>query len=200
MAASRCVLPDHDFTVLSRPRRVPRPRGSCLAGCGSCEEPYTLAVIWESELRHRFPGLDVEIVATDADANVLRRAREGRYAFGSVKELPEHLREQAFCRDGDAYDLRPEYRRGVRFLEQDIREGQPEGCFDLVLCRNLVFTYFDEDWQRELLRRIAGTMHDGAALVLGTHEQLPDDVSGLRTWFDKHAIYRRESAVGRPAM
>ncbi len=143
--------------------------------------------------------MGVEIVATDADPNVLQRARAGRYQFGSLKELPERLRERAFYRDDDAYDLKPEYRRGVRFLEQDIREGQPDGCFDLVLCRNLVFTYFDEGRQREVLRRITGTMHDGAALVLGTHEHLPDDVSGLCAWFEKHAIYRRESAVHRPA-
>ena len=162
-------------------------------GCGSGEEPYTLAVIWQSELQHRFPEMGVEIVATDADPNVLQRARAGRYAFGSLKELPERLRERAFRRDGDAYALKPEYRRGVRFLEQDIREGQPDGRFDLVLCRNLVFTYFDEDRQRDVLRRITGTMHDGAALVLGAHEHLPDDTSGLCVWFEKHAIYRRES-------
>jgi chemotaxis protein methyltransferase CheR len=161
------------------------------AGCGSGEEPYTLAVIWHSELRHRFPGMGVEIVATDADPDVLRRARAGRYESGSLKELPGRLREQAFYRDDDACRIRPEYRRGVRFLQQDIREEQPDGCFDLVLCRNLVFTYFDDCRQRELLRRIAGTMHDGAALVLGAHEHLPNDVSGLGAWFEKHAIYRR---------
>lgn len=169
------------------------------AGCGSGEEPYTLAVIWHSELQHRFPGMGIEIVATDADPNVLQRARAGRYQFGSLKELPERLREQAFNRDDDAYVLKPEYRRGVRLLEQDIREGQPDGRFDLVLCRNLVFTYFDESRQREVLRRITGTMHDGAALVLGAHERLPDDVSGLCAWFEKHAVYRREPAARRTA-
>lgn len=169
------------------------------AGCGSGEEPYTLAVIWHSELQHRYPGMGVEIVATDADPNVLQRARAGHYESGSLKELPERLRERAFYRDGDVYDLEPEYRCGVRFLEQDIREGQPEGRFDLVLCRNLVFTYFDEGRQRDVLRRITGAMHDGAALVLGAHEHVPDDVSVLCAWFGKHAIYRRESAAHRPA-
>jgi hypothetical protein len=36
-------------------------------------------------------------------------------------------------------------------------------------------------------------MHDAAALVLGAHERLPDDTSGPCVWFEKHAIYRRES-------
>ena len=195
------ALADHVLPALAD---TARRRGDTVlriwsAGCGSGEEPYTLAVIWHSELQHRFPGMGIEIVATDADPNVLRRARAGRYAFGSLKELPAQLREQAFCRDDDAYCLKEEYRRGIRFLEQDIREGQADGCFDLVLCRNLVFTYFEEGRQREVLRRIAGTMHDGAALVLGTHERLPGDVSGLSAWFEKQAIYRRESAEHRPA-
>jgi hypothetical protein len=42
-------------------------------------------------------------------------------------------------------------------------------------------------------------MHDGAALVLGTHEHLPDDESGLCAWFEGHSIHRRESAVLRYA-
>ena len=193
------ALADHVLLVLAD---AARQRGDTVlrtwsAGCGCGEEPYTLAIIWHNELRHRFPGMGVEIVATDADPNVLRRARAGHYEAGSLKELPERLREQAFDRDDDAYRIKPESRRGVRFLEQDIREGQPDGRFDLVLCRNLVFTYFDECRQRELLRRIAGTMHDGAALVLGAHEHVPDDVSGLCAWFEREAIYRIESAVRR---
>ena len=191
------ALADHVLPVLAD---TARRRGDTVlriwsAGCGSGEEPYTLAVIWHNELRERFPGISIEIVATDADPNVLRRAREGRYDFGSLKELPRRLRERAFYRDDDVYELKPEYRRGVRFVEQDIREGQPDGCFDLVLCRNLVFTYFDEGRQREVLRRITATMHDGAALVLGAHEHLPDDESVLCAWFEGHSIHRRESAV-----
>jgi hypothetical protein len=42
-------------------------------------------------------------------------------------------------------------------------------------------------------------MREGAALVPGAHEHLPDDLSGLRAWFDKHPIYLVESAVRRPA-
>ena len=117
------ALADHVLPVLTD---TARRRGDTVlriwsAGCGCGEEPYTLAVIWRNELRHRFPGMGVEIVATDADETVLRRACAGQYEMGSLKDLPDRLRERAFCRDDDAYRLKPEYRRGVRFLEQDIR-------------------------------------------------------------------------------
>ena len=183
------VLPSLAEAVRQRGDNV---LGIWSAGCGSGEEPYTLALLWHGELQSRFPGINIDVVATDSDPNMLERAESARYTYGSLKELPERLRERAFIREDDTYYLEPSYRRGVRFLEQDIREEQPEGRFDLVLSRNLVFTYFDENQQRELLGCIVGTMGDGAALVLGIHEQLPDTAHGLSAWFEKARIYRRE--------
>jgi chemotaxis protein methyltransferase CheR len=149
------------------------------AGCGSGEEPYTLAVLWAIELQNRFPEASIDIVATDADPDMMRRARDACYKFGSLKDLPEGWRDRAFSREDDDYCLKPDYKHNIEFLEQDIRQEQPKGRFDLVLCRNLAFTYFDDAVQLEVLRSIVGTMRDGAALVLGVHEKLPDEVEEL---------------------
>ncbi len=185
--------------VLPALTEAARQRGDRLlrvwsAGCGSGEEPYTLALIWHAKLRPRFSGIDIDIIATDADPNMLRRARAARYGSGSLKELPKSLRRRSFTRHDDTYCLEPAYQRGVRFVQQDIREQQPDGPFDLVLCRNLVFTYFDAERQCELLPRIVSVMRAGAALVLGAHEQLPATAHGLGAWFGQQAIYRRASA------
>lgn len=161
------------------------------AGCASGEEPYTLAILWNVELRPRFPGMAIDITATDSDSGMLRRAREARYAFGSLKALPADLRHRVFARQDDMYCLLPEYRRSVTFLEQDIRERQPEGMFDLVLCRNLVFTYFDDELQHRILSRIVSLLHDGGALVIGMHERLPQVIAKLSPWLEKDGIYRK---------
>ncbi len=161
------------------------------AGCASGEEPYTLSIIWRIELEPRFPELDIEIVATDADPNMIRRARDARYASGSLKELPEHWRNRVFGRDADTWRLEPACRRCVRFVEQDLRHERPEGPFDLVLCRNLAFTYYDDALQRMLLAQIVETMHHGAALVLGIHEHLPESAEGLSAWLVEQRIWRK---------
>ena len=70
--------------------------------------------------------------------------------------------------------MRAAFRQGVLFLCQDIRSVQPEGPFDLVLCRNLVFTYFETGLQRQVLAAIVTRMQRRAALVLGRGEALPD--------------------------
>ncbi len=160
------------------------------AGCGGGEEPYTIAILWHLELRDRYPDLEIEIVATDTDPAMLARARKGRYAFASIKDLPARWRDRAFQQQDSAYRLMPAFRRDITFLERDIRNEQAAGPFDLVLCRNLVFTYFDDALQSELLSRIVVTMRGGAALVLGIHEQLPAAAQGLGSWFDKLRIYR----------
>ena len=149
------------------------------AGCGSGEEPYTLAILWDLELRTRFPELTIEIVATDADPDMMRRAHDACYKFGSLKDLPESWRDRAFSREDGTYCLKPDYRHNIEFLEQDIRQERPKGHFDLVLCRNLAFTYFDDAVQLEVLRSIVGAMRDGAALIIGVHEKLPEEVEGL---------------------
>jgi chemotaxis protein methyltransferase CheR len=109
------------------------------AGCASGEEPYSLALLFAFGEMQTDQG--PEILATDADPHLLERARRACYPASSLRDLPERWRA-AFEGIGDALCLKPERRTSVRFLEQDIRETMPAGAFDLILCRNLVFTYF----------------------------------------------------------
>ena len=97
------------------------------AGCASGEEPYTLSILWRCELQSRYAGMDFDVVATDANPVTIDRAREARYEFSSLRELPEPWRDAAFEREDDGYRLRSAYRRGVQFVEQDIRETRPDG-------------------------------------------------------------------------
>jgi chemotaxis protein methyltransferase CheR len=142
------------------------------AGCASGEEPYTLALIWELLV----PGAGrfaLKILASDSDPTMLARARTACYGRGSVKELPEPLLARGFARKGKHYFLKPEFRARVEFICQDIREELPPGPFHLILCRNLVFTYFSEELQGEMLARLHSRLLPGGALVIGIHESLP---------------------------
>lgn len=144
------------------------------AGCGSGEEPYSLVLLWAFRLADSFPGLSLAVVATDAEEQLLERAVRGCYPRGTLRELPSEWICRAFARDSGSYCLLATFRQGVVFLRQDIRSAQPEGPFDLVFCRNLVFTYFDRRLQQRTLLDIAAQMRTGAALVVGKDEVLPD--------------------------
>jgi chemotaxis protein methyltransferase CheR len=160
------------------------------ACCASGEEPYTLAILWRLRLQDRFPELGLRIVATDIDAQVLRRARTGCYRASSLKALPPPLLAEAFTRHGGERCVREEY-RAIEILQQDIRQALPEGDFDLVLCRNAVLTYFEPELQREVMGRAAARLRAGGALVIGLHEALPANLPGFAPWPGARAIYRR---------
>jgi chemotaxis protein methyltransferase CheR len=165
------VLPALATAAVARGERTLR---CWSAGSGSGEEPFSLAILWAFRLAHSFPRLSLAVVATDADEQLLERAARGCYPRGTLRELPSEWIRRAFVRDNGNYCLRPAYRESVLFLRQDIRSTQPEGLFDLVLCRNVVFTYFETRLQRRALAAIAARMRPGAALVVGKGEALPD--------------------------
>ena len=83
----------------------------------------------------------------------------------------------AFEKSGKNWFLKSEYQNSVAFHREDIRIIMPASSFHLILCRNLVFTYFDVGLQREILNRLRQRLVPGGVLVIGCHETLPDELN-----------------------
>jgi len=175
---------------------VPRLAGAALeggrttlrvwsAGCASGEEPYSVAILWRLGVQPSCPdasGMRLELLATDADEAMIARARTGIYGRSSLRELPAPWRDAALEPERDLFRVRPAFREGVSFRIADIRAEMPPGPFDLILCRNMAFTYFSEDLQRRVLRGLRDRLVPGGLLVTGTHERPPqiEDVADAR--------------------
>lgn len=164
------------------------------AGCAGGEEPYTLAIIWTQRFASKFPAIDFHVVATDVDPAAIQRAQHGCYHPSSLKELPAEWRTQAFFASGKEFCLKHEYRAQVNFMVQDIREAMPHGAFHLILCRNLVFTYFDESSQIKILRTLTSKILPGGGLIIGKLETLPQRDWALEPWSIKMGVYRKRLA------
>ncbi|HSC94165.1 MAG TPA: CheR family methyltransferase [Burkholderiales bacterium] len=184
-ALERSILPE--LVHAAAPRSA---LAAWSAGCASGEEPYTLALIWAIRLHPRFPGAGLRIVATDSNAEVLARARAGRYAASSLKELPRDLRTQGFEEQDGTWRIREPF-RAVNFVQQDLREAMPEGPFDLILCRNVVLTYYSPPLRDMLMARVVDRLRPGGALVIGAHESVPPGMRELVAWPGTRSIYRR---------
>ena len=186
------ALGDEVLPVLAREARTEeRALRVWSAGCGSGEEPYSVAIVWELGLASDYPAVELSVLATDAGETVLERALAARYPASSLKELPEAWRERAFVRRGDLWELLPPFRTAVRFERADIRESMPERRFDLVLCRNLAFTYFDRAVQERCLAGLIDRLRPGGGLVIGSHEELPRPHPELEPWNDLPHLFRR---------
>lgn len=187
-ALERAVLPALAAAALADGRDRLR---AWSAGCASGEEAYTLALVWQETLAARFPALRLEVLATDVDPAMLRRAREATYDASSLRDLPARLRDRGFTRRGARYVLRPEHRELACVRRHDLRDPPPAEPFDLVLCRNVVFTYLAADGQRTALARLTRALRHGGALTIGLHESLPEPHDGLAPWPATRAIFRR---------
>jgi chemotaxis protein methyltransferase CheR len=149
------------------------------AGCGAGEEPFTLAIAWELALASDVPELALDVLATDIDDVQLRRAGSARFPPGALREVPDEWRRIAFEEVDGELRLRDRFRARVRFARHDVRTVPPPGPFDLVLCRNLAFSYFDEPVQQQVAASLRGALRTGGALVVGIHEQVPSGVAGF---------------------
>lgn len=174
------------------------------AGCGSGEEAYTLSLLWRlapvgspaAPLAERFPGITTQVTGTDTDPKVLDRARSAVYPSGALKDLPQPWIPMAFDTVEDGFSLRRTFRENVRFLQRDIRVAFLEGPFDLILCRNLVFTYFEAELQREILPPLLRRLREGGVFVIGSHEELPRGDWPLGQVKRGVPLYRKHGADG----
>lgn len=166
------------------------------AGCASGEEAYTLRIVWEER------GLDparLRVTATDIDGPSLARARAARYDPSSLREVPPEIAARHFRREQGKFRVSDPLRAGVTFFRHDLQREDPPGAFDLVLCRNTAFTYFDLPDRLRAAGRIASALSPGGFLVIGRTEALP---GGAERWFAPCAadlgIHRLRAPDGWP--
>ena len=124
---ARVVLP-HLTSVAARRERSLRIWS---AGCGSGEEPYSLALLWARRLRPGQSGVEIDILGSDVDPVQLRRAQKACYPLSSLRELPGDWIESEFKAANGVYCLSPAHKNYVRFVEHDVRNAMLRESFDL---------------------------------------------------------------------
>ncbi len=172
------------------------------AACGAGEEPYSVSLAWSMPARGAAPGgqgsgpalcerfapVELHIVATDFDAGQLQRARRASYPEGALRELPTAARA-LLTPEGHASRIPAAVQRRVTLRRHDLAGGPVDGRFDLVLCRNAVFSYFNDDAKRRFEAQLREVVVAGGLLILGRGErpmQLGDWEPG-----EAPCVYRR---------
>lgn len=169
------------------------------AGCASGEEAYTLEIIWQLSVAAAVPAAPTLLItATDSDVHLLDRAREGLYPASALKDMPAELVRNAFDETAAGFKVRKRFKDNIRFLEQDIRKEIPAGPFHLVLCRNFVYTYFEESLQTEMLAKINETLAPGGFHVIGAHESLPPHEASVLEIHTPPCIFRKRMGSSVP--
>lgn len=160
------------------------------AACSNGQEPYSMAMTVLSVLPEA-ADLDVRILATDIDPNMVAEGAEGVYSEEALEAAPAMLRHRWFDRaPGQAGRLSaaPALRRLVAFRELNLIGDWPmRGRFDVIFCRNVVI-YFDDATQERVWSRFLPLMTAEATLYIGHSERVTGPAatrlrtSGLTTY------------------
>lgn len=174
----------HHFELLDAHARKNARRGRPLrcwsSACSTGEEAWSIAmVLREAEC----PG---EVLGTDIDTDVLNTAHAGIYRMERAASLPTERLRKHFLRGAGANDglvsMRPELRSMVRFGQLNLQSPAWPALepFDVIFCRNVVI-YFDREFQKKLLTRLADLLVPGGLLMVGHSESFPSAHPGFRS-------------------
>ncbi len=142
-------------------------------GCASAEEPSSFLLLWKENFEKNFPQIHLSILATDINEKLLERAKEGRYKKSSLKEVPKEVLKSYFNIENGFYILDRSIRESIEFKKHDIIHEEPFSGMDIVLCRNLAFTYFSIESQMSVLKKIARSLNEEGYFIIGKDESLP---------------------------
>jgi len=137
------------------------------------EEPFSIAIY----LLEHWPAIDsvdVELLSSDIDSNVLKTCRRGRYSQRSIAQLPKPILKKWFTPQGGEYQLSNDILECVKFEQVNLSNPADTRKFrdiDLIFCRNLLI-YFDDASRRQAAETFYDALGPGGFIFLGHSESM----------------------------
>lgn len=141
------------------------------APCSTGEEPYTIAILLKDA--GLFDKVQIDIIATDINSDVVALAKKGEYRQASFRGVPASFMKNFDLKD-QTYFLKDDIKRHVRFTVSNITAPTFAtfiGKVDVVFCRN-VLIYFDMDGKQRAIKNFHNMLNDPGYLCLGHSETL----------------------------
>ena len=142
------------------------------AACATGEEPLTIAIALNEA--GWFGRASIEILASDASSKAIARAREGVYKARAFRNLPDHLRDRYFEKEGSAWRIRRDIHARVKWRIANLMDENAiaeMAASDFIFCRN-VFIYFSENSISRAVRSFSRFIRPPGYLFVGAAESL----------------------------
>jgi chemotaxis protein methyltransferase CheR len=144
------------------------------SACSAGQEAYCIAaalLIAAPEFAH----LDVKILATDIDPQILQKARRGCYPLDQLEAIPVTWRSRMLSQKSNIaseIEMHDDLHQMISFGELNLIDHWPmRGKFDVIFCRNAAI-YFDKKTQSRLWKRFANHLTSSGKLMIGHSERL----------------------------
>jgi len=168
------------------------------SACSTGQEPYSMALTVLSV----FPDaakLDIRILATDLNPNVVAQGKRGLYRKEELADVPQGMRTkwlESVSNDADSMRVSEVARSLVTFRELNLMGNWPfKGPFDAIFCRNVAI-YFDHDTQGMIWKRLSNLLADDGSLYIGHSERVSGPALSVLTP-DGVTSYRKKSTANR---
>jgi chemotaxis protein methyltransferase CheR len=147
------------------------------AACSSGQEPYSAAMTILA-MAPEAASLDIKILATDLDPNMVEQGRAGVYPQALLQAVPPEMRKRWFSPAAGGMQVADDVRSLVAFRELNLMGDWPmKGRFDAIFCRNVVI-YFGEDTQAKIWSRFAPILSPAGVLYIGHSERVSGPAAG----------------------
>lgn len=184
------ALAEGPVSDLLRSRDTTHALRAWICGCASGEEAYSIAIVLDECIKRLGKRLDVQLFATDLDAQAVDAARSGAYGSGITADVSKERLDRYFIREDNIYRVRKDIREMLVFATQNVLKDPPFTRLDLIVCRNLLI-YLDGEAQKGLLPAFHYALQPGGLLLLGPSETIGESQELFDTVDNKAKIFRR---------
>lgn len=164
------------------------------AACSSGEEAYSIAILFDQELKKQQLRNEVKVFATDIDESNIDIAARGHYPFSIERDVPRALLEEYFIKDSTGYTIVPRIRKQIVFARHNIIKDPPFIKNDFVSCRNMLI-YMSPVLQHKVLSVLVFGLQQDGILFLGSSENPAPVKDALHEISNKWKIYQKTGIV-----
>jgi two-component system CheB/CheR fusion protein len=186
------VLPLVKNSEIDKPIRI------WCAACSTGEEPYSLAMLFDSVCKEQGIERTIKVFASDIDQVSINYAGNGIYPSSIIDELPGEYLAQYFNQlpDGE-FQITKELRTKVVFAIHNIIEDPPFSNMNLVSCRNALI-YFQQPAQQKAMAFFHFSLVKDGYLLLGSSESPGKFANYFPAIDSSNRIYQKKSDVKIP--
>ena len=135
-------------------------------------EAYSIAMLLHGRIK------SYEIIGTDINSEVIKKASQGLCPIKWMKKIPDHLKHQ-FCLVG-----KNQYKgwflvdrallKNVQFMVRNLLDIQKDiGSFDVIFLRN-VLIYFDKSTKKKIIQNVISNLKVGGYFFISLTEHIAE--------------------------
>ncbi|MFW8591672.1 chemotaxis protein CheB [Glaciecola sp. 2405UD65-10] len=169
-----------------------------VAACSSGEEAYSIAIMFEEEIRKQGIEQEVKVFATDVNADAIAEASAGFYSADIENDINSNLLKRHFVKvNTGGYQVSQKIRHSVVFATHNMLIDPPFSNIDFVSCRNALI-YLKPNAQQRVLSSFHFALNKLGYLFLGSSENLGDLSVHFNAVNERQKIFMKTGDVKLP--